>query len=115
VLAVLANVVLVLDVDALGIASGFRALIIPSVAFLLAFDAGGATVFYWLLNRVVSDADRTLVRVAVGVLLLLFVPDGALFAIDPAATSLSVVALTPMHVIVAAMPVRVLRHWEAER
>jgi hypothetical protein len=62
VLAVLATVVLVLGVDALGIAS-----------------------------------------------------DVALLAIDPTATSLSVVGLTPMHVIVAAMPVRVLRHWRAER
>ena len=62
VLAVLATVVLVLGVDALGIAS-----------------------------------------------------DVALLAIDPAATALSVVALTPMHVIVAAVSVRVLRHWRAER
>ena len=58
VLAVLANVVLVLGVDALGIASAV-----------------------------------------------------ALFAIDP----VSVVALTPMHVIVAAGSVWVLRYWRAEQ
>jgi hypothetical protein len=62
VLAVLANVVLVVGVDALGIAS-----------------------------------------------------DVALLAIDPTATALSVVALMPMHVIVAAVPVWVLLYWGAER
>ena len=45
------------------------------------------------MNRFVSDVDRTFVRVAAGVLLLSFVPDVALLAIDPAATSLSVEVL----------------------
>ena len=35
----------------------------------------------------------------------------ALFAIDP----VPIVALAAMHVIVAAVPVQVLRHWRAER
>ncbi|WP_207212747.1 DUF6069 family protein [Halogeometricum borinquense] len=114
VLAVLANVGLVLGVDALGIAPGFRALTIPPVAFLSALGAGGATVVYWLLGRYVSDADRTFVRVAAGVLLLSFVPDVALLAIDPAATPLAVVVLMAMHMVVAAVSVWVLVSWRSE-
>jgi hypothetical protein len=115
VLAVLANVVLVLGVDALGISPAFRALTISPVAFLSALGAGGATVVYWLLGRYVSDADRTFVRVAAGVLLLSFVPDVALLAIDPAATPLAVVVLMVMHVVVAAVSVWVLVSWRAEQ
>jgi hypothetical protein len=115
VLAVLANVVLVLGVDALGIAPSFRALTIPPVAFLSALGAGGATVVYWLLGRYVSDADQMFVRVAAGVLLLSFVPDVALLAIDPAATPLAVVVLMAMHVVVAAVSVWVLLFWRAEQ
>ena len=114
VLAVLANVGLVLGVDALGIAPEFQALTIPPVAFLSALGAGGATVVYWLLGRYVSDANRTFVRVAAGVLLLSFVPDVALLAIDPAATPLAVVVLMAMHVVVAAVSVWVLVSWRAE-
>jgi len=55
------------------------------------------------------------VVLVLGVDALNIASDVALFAIDPATTSLSVVALMPMHVIVAAMPVRVLHHWRAER
>ncbi len=113
VLAVLANVGLVLGVDALGIAPGFRALTIPPVAFLSAVGAGGATVVYWLLGRYVSDANRTFVRVAAGVLLLSFVPDVALLAIDPTATPLAVVVLMAMHVVVTAVSVWVLVSWRA--
>lgn len=115
VLAELANVVLVLGVGALDIALAFRALTIPSVAFLSAFGAGGATVDYWSLRRYVSDADRTFLRVAAGVLLLSFVPDGALLAIDPAATPLAVVVLMAMHVVVAAVSVGLLVYWRTER
>ncbi|WP_338034871.1 DUF6069 family protein [Halococcus hamelinensis] len=115
VIAVLANVVLVLGVDALGIAPAFRALTIPPVAFLSALGAGGATVVYWLLGRFVSDADRTFVRVAVGVLLLSLVPDLALLAIDPAATLLAVIVLMAMHVVVAAVSLWVLVYWRAEQ
>ena len=115
VLAVLANVVLVLGVDALGIAPAFRALTIPPVAFLSALGAGGATVVYWLLGRYVSDADRTFVRVAAGVLLLSFVPDIALLTFDPAATPIAVVVLMAMHVVVATVSVWVLVSWRAEQ
>lgn len=113
-LAVLTNVVLVLGVDALGIAPAFRALTVPPVAFLSALGAGGATAVYWLLGRYVSDADRTFVRVAAGVLLLSFVPDVVLLASDPAATPLAVVILMAMHVVVAAVSVWVLVSWRAE-
>jgi len=115
VLAVLANVVLVVGVDALGIAPAFRAVTIPPVAFLSALGAVGATVVYWLLGRYVSDANRMFVRIAAGVLLLSFVPDVALLAIDPAATPLAVVVLMAMHVVVAAVSVLALVYWRTEQ
>ena len=115
VLAVLANVGLVAGVDALGIAPAFRPLTIPPVAFLSALGAGGATVVYWLLGRYVSDADRTFVRVAAGVLLLSFVPDFALLAVDPAATPIAVVVLMATHVVVAAVSVWALLSWRVEQ
>ena len=100
-LAVLANVVLVLGVDALAIAPAIPALNIPPVAFLSALGAGGG--------------NRTFVRVAVIVVLLSFVPDVALLAIDPATTLPAVLVLMVMHVVVAAVSVWVLRYWRAER
>ena len=115
VFAVLANVILVLGVDALGIAPDFGALTIPPVAFLSALGAGGAAVVYWLLRRYASTADRTFVRVAAGVLLLSFIPDLALLAIDPAATPLAVVVLMAMHAVVAAVSVGLLVYWRADR
>lgn len=114
VLAVLANVVLVLGVNALGVAPEFRALTIPPVAFLSALGAGGATVVYRLIHRNVSDADRTFVRVAAAVLILSFVPDIALLATDPAATPLGIVVLMAMHVVVAAVSVGLLVYWRTE-
>ena len=115
VLSVLANVVLVLGVDALGIAPEFRALTIAPVSFLSALGAGGAAIVYWLLRRYVSNPERTFVRVAAGVLLLSFVPDVALLAIDPAATPLAVAVLMAMHVVVAAVSVWILVYWRAEQ
>lgn len=111
VLAVLANVALVLTANALEIAPEFQALTIPPVAFLSALGAAGAAVVYWLLRRYASDPVRTFVRIAVGVLVLSFVPDAALLVADPAATPLAVVILAAMHVVVAAASVGLLVYW----
>jgi hypothetical protein len=115
VLAVLANAVLVVGVGALDLAPEFRALTLPPVAFLSALGAGGATVVYWLLGRYVKEVDRTFLRIAGPVLVLSFVPDVALLAIDPAATVLGVVVLILMHVIVAGVSVGTLVYWGRER
>lgn len=113
--AVLANVVLVLGANALGVAPEFRALTIPPVAFLSALGATGATVVYRLGHRYASDPDRTFVRVAAVVLVLSFVPDVALLATDPAATPLGVVVLMAMHVVVAAVSAGLLVYWRTEQ
>ncbi|SIS18030.1 hypothetical protein [Natronorubrum thiooxidans] len=47
VFAVLANVVLVLGVDALDIVPAVSALTVPPIAFLSALGAGGAVIVYW--------------------------------------------------------------------
>jgi len=65
---------------------------------------GGLAVVLAVLIGVVLVSDVDALGIA---------SDVALFAIALTATSLSVAALRPMHVIVAAMPVRVLRHWRA--
>ena len=114
-LAVLANQVLVLGADGLVITPAFHALTIPPVAFLSALGAGGVKVVYWPLSRFVNDAERPFVLVAAGVLLLSFVPDLALLAIDPAATPLAVAVLMAMHVSVAAVSVWVAVSWRAEQ
>lgn len=114
-LSVLANVALVFGAGALGIAPEFGALTVPPVAVLSAVGAAGATVVYWLLRRYVADPDRTFVRVAAVVLILSFVPDVALLAVDPAATPLAVVVLMVMHAVVAVASVGLLVYWRAER
>jgi hypothetical protein len=114
VVSVLANVVLVLGANALGVAPGFQALTVPPVAFLSALGAAGATAVYWALGRFSRAADRTFVRVATAVLVLSFVPDVALLAVDPAATPLGVVVLVVMHVVVAAASVGLLVYWRAD-
>jgi hypothetical protein len=113
VLSVLANVVLVLGVDTLNIAPGFRPLSIPPVAFLSALGAGGATVVYWFADQYVADTDEIFVRVAVVALLLSFVPDVALLTTDPTATPLAVVVLMAMHVVAAAVSVGLLVYWRS--
>lgn len=115
VLSVLTNVALVFGAGALGIAPEFGALTVPPVAVLSAVGAAGAAVAYWLLSRYVTDPRRTFVRVAAVVLVLSFVPDVALLAVDPAATPLAVVVLMVMHVVVAVASVGLLVYWRTER
>jgi len=61
------------------------------------------------------DADRPFVRVAAAVLVLSFIPDIALLAVDPTATPLAVVVLMAMHAAVAAASVGLLVYWRTGR
>jgi hypothetical protein len=106
--AVLANVAVVVAADAVGLAPGFDPLSPPSVVFLSAVGAVGATVVYAGLRRYVDRPDRTFVRVAAVVLLASFLPDIGLLSADPAATVPGVVLLMFMHVVVAAVSVGLL-------
>jgi hypothetical protein len=114
-LVTLVNAALVVGASSLGVAPDFRPLTVPPVAFLSALGAAGATAVYWLVDRYAADADRTFVRIAVGALLLSFVPDAALLVSDPAATPLAVAVLAAMHVVVAAASVWLLVYWRADR
>lgn len=111
VLAVVANAVLVVAIGTLDVAPGFQPLTLPPVVLFSTLGAGGAAVVYWLLGRYVDDPDRTFVRVAGAVLVLSFVPDVGLLAVDPAATVLGVIVLMVMHVVVAGASVGVLVYW----
>lgn len=115
VVAVFANAVLIVGVGSLDLAPGFRGLTLPPVVFLSALGAGGATVVYWLLGRYVREVVRTFLRIAGAVLVLSFLPDIVLLAIDPAATVVGVVVLILMHVIVAGASVGTLVYWGRER
>jgi hypothetical protein len=114
-LALLANTLIVVGVNALGITPAFQALTVPPVAVLSALGAGGATVVYWLLSHLVTNVDRTFLRVTAVVLVFSFIPDVALLAFDPAATPLIVLLLMAMHVVVAAVAVWTLLYWGADR
>lgn len=107
-LAVAVNVVIVVAVGELGVAPGFRALTVPPVAFLSAAGAVGATAVYWALTRLSDRPGRTFRRVAAAVLVVSFLPDLALLAVDDAATVAGVVVLMAMHVTVAAVCVALL-------
>jgi hypothetical protein len=115
VLAVIANLLVVLGIESLGVAPGFRALTLPPVAVLSALGAGGATVVYWLVRRRATAPDRTFLRIAIAALLLSFVPDLALLAVDPATTPVAVAVLMAMHVVVALVAVWLLVAWRADR
>ena len=107
-LSVVANAVVLVAAQALEIAPDFRALTFPPVLFL---SAAGAVAVYWLLHRRVGRPARTFRRIAVAVLVVSFVPDLALLAIDDAATVPGVIVLVVMHVVVAAVAVGVLVGW----
>jgi peptidoglycan/LPS O-acetylase OafA/YrhL len=110
--AVLVNAGIVIVVGALDVAPDFRALTIPPVAFLSAIGAVGAAVVYELLRRRSATPDRTFRRVAAAVLVVSFVPDVALLAVDDAATLAGVLVLMVLHVVVAAACVAVLPRGE---
>ena len=101
--AVAVNVAIVLLAGLAGVAPGFRALTVPPVAFLSAAGAVGALVVYLLIRRRSRHPARTFRRVAIGALLLSFVPDLGLLVADDAATPLGVALLMAMHVTVAAI------------
>ena len=111
VLSAIGNAVVLVVVQALEIAPDFQALTFPPVLFLSAVGAVGAVGVYWLLDRRAERPARTFRRVAAGVLVVSFVPDLALLAVDEAATVPGVLVLMLMHVVVAAVAVGVLVGW----
>lgn len=113
-LSVIANAVVLVIVQALEIAPEFQALTFPPVLFLSGVGAVGAVAVYWVLDRRVDHPPRTLRRIAAAVLVVSFVPDLALLAVDEAATVPGVVVLMLMHVVVAAVAVGVLVGWRGE-
>lgn len=107
-LSAIANALVLVVVQALEIAPDFQALTFPPVLFLSAGGAVGAVAVYWVLDRRVDRPARTFRRIAAAVLVVSFVPDLALLAVDESATIPGVIALMMMHVVVAAIAVGVL-------
>ena len=76
------------------------------------YTAGGlilAGVVYALVRRMVRDADRAFVRLAIATLVLSWIPDAALLFInEPGATVPAVTSLMVMHAVSAAIVVTLL-------
>jgi uncharacterized membrane protein len=102
VLGVAANVVLVALANAAGVDPDLRALTFPPVVFFSAVGALGATVVYAVLVRRVDEPARRFRQIAIGVLVVSFVPDIGLLVADETATPTGVAVLILMHVTVAA-------------
>ena len=102
VLGVAVNVALVALASGADIAPDFRALTFPPVIFLSAVGALGATVVYAVLLRRVDEPARRFRQLALGVLVVSFVPDIGLLVADEAATPAGVAVLMVMHITVAA-------------
>ena len=108
VLASLVNAGIVFATQTLEIAPDFMALRYPPVVFLTHLGVLGAAAVYSQLDRFVAARERAFRRIAVVVLVISFVPDVALLAVDPAATVAGVVVLMAMHVVVAGVAVGLL-------
>lgn len=107
-LSLVVNALVLTLVLASGAVQPFAPLSYPSVLFLSAVGAIGATIVYGLLSTRVENPDRTFLQVAAVVLLLSFVPDIGLLFNDPQATLAGVVVLMVMHVVVAGVCVGTL-------
>jgi hypothetical protein len=102
VVAVLLNLLVLAVALVLDVAPGFRPLAVGPIVFLTVVGVAGAAVVYAFLDRRTENAHALFRRVAIGVLLVSFLPDVGLFFGDPAATVLGVLALVVMHVAAAA-------------
>ncbi len=107
-LGIVVNVVLVTVAQAVDIAPDFDPLSYPSVVFLSAVGAIGATVVYGLIARRRDDPDTLFVRIAAVVLVLSFLPDIGLLFNDETATVGGVIMLMIMHVVVAGACLRLI-------
>ena len=103
VLSLLINYVLLTVVLQLELVASYEHLAYPPVTIWTTVGVIGATVVYGLLHRWSETPDRTFVRVAIVVLLLSFIPDGALLAFDEAATVGAATILAVLHIPPAAV------------
>lgn len=108
VLSLLINYLLLTVILQLELVATYEHLAYTPVTLWTTVGVVGATVVYGLLHRWSETPDRTFVRVAIAVLLLSFVPDGALLVFDEAATVGAVTALAILHIPPAAVCIAVL-------
>ncbi len=101
-LALALNWILLYSVVEFDLAPPFEALEYPSVTLFTLLGVAGATVVYGAVTRISMTPDGLFVKIAVGVLLVSFVPDAMLYLYVPEATAGVAVALALMHVTVAA-------------
>ncbi|WP_440989947.1 DUF6069 family protein [Haloarchaeobius baliensis] len=101
VAALLGNLAIVNLAISAALAPDLMALSYPPVVFLTTVGVVGAAVVYWLLSTRVDSPTRTFTRLAMGVLVLSFVPDIGILVVDETATAAGVGALVVMHVTAA--------------
>lgn len=96
VASIVVNIAVLWTVIALGLTASTEAFDYPSTVFLTTVGVVGATVVYWLLVRRSAAPDETFVRVAIGALMLSFLPDVGLY-VGGEATLGEVVTLMILH------------------
>lgn len=108
ILAAAVNAGIVAVARAVDVAPGFEPLSYPPTVFLTVLTAIAATFVFAAVRRLSTNPRRTFVRVAVVALVLSLLPDVLLLQVDSAATLAGVIVLMVMHVVAAAVDVRVL-------
>lgn len=98
ILSLVVNYTLLTVVLQLELVASYEHLAYPPVTVWTTVGVVGATIVYGLLHRWSDTPDRTFVRVAIAVLLLSFIPDGALLVYDEAATVGAVTVLAILHI-----------------
>jgi len=108
VLSLLINYVLLTAILQLELVAPYEHLAYPPVTIWTVGGVVGATLVYALLVRRSPIPRQTFVRIAIVVLLLSFIPDGALLLFDEEATLGAAVALAGLHIPPAAVCVAIL-------
>ena len=106
--AVIANVVIVLAVTAVGAVEPFAHLEPVRVGLFTLGGVVGATAVYGLIRRRREHPDRDFAVVAAVVLVLSWVPDVTVIPTAPGATTDGVVVLMALHATTAAISYAVL-------
>lgn len=108
VLSLLINYVLLTMILQFELVASYDHLAYPPVTIWTVVGVVGATVVYALLSRRSVTPEQTFVRIAIVVLLLSFIPDGALLLFDEEVTVGVAVALAGLHIPPAAVCIVVL-------
>lgn len=107
-IAVIVNVVLLQIVLQSGIVEPFRPVSMAPIVLLTIFGVAGATVAFAVIRERADAPVHRFYQIAIGVLVLSFIPDLILLRFDPSATLSGAVFLMILHVTTALFAVGAL-------